>query len=131
MTAHVLYPSLDPARPATLSPQVIAEVIRGEIGFGGALLSDDLSMGALAGSLGERAAAARAAGCDLAVHCNGRYDEMALVLDAAGPLEGESAARLEAALARLGPPEPLQPATAQARLDDLLGALAPRLEAGV
>ena len=71
MTAHVLYPALDPARPATLSPRIIAEVIRGEIGFEGALLSDDLSMGALRGSLAERTAAARAAGCDLALHCNG------------------------------------------------------------
>ena len=99
MTAHVLYPALDPARPATMSPGIIETVIRGEIGFAGTLLSDDLSMGALRLAWA-RCAAARAAGCDLALHCNGDLAEMAEVLDAAGPLEGASA-RARNALARL------------------------------
>jgi beta-N-acetylhexosaminidase len=99
MTAHVLYPALDPARPATLSPIIIRTVIRGALGFAGALLSDDLSMRALSGSLGERTAAARAAGCDIALHCNGKFEEMTAVLDAAGFLDGASAARTAAALA--------------------------------
>ena len=86
----------------------------------GALLSDDLSMGALGGSLGERAARARAAGCDIAVHCNGRQDEMIEVLDAAGPLEGEGAARVARALARRTPPTAFDPVAAEARLADLL-----------
>jgi beta-N-acetylhexosaminidase len=100
MTAHVLYPALDATRPATLSPTIIAEVIRGAIGFQGLLLSDDLSMGALRGSLGERTAAARAAGCDVALHCNGDFAEMVEVLAAAGPLERAGAKRASAALAR-------------------------------
>lgn len=120
ITAHVLFPVLDRERPATLSPAIIEEVVRGEIGFGGALLTDDLSMGALGGSLGERAALARAAGCDIAVHCNGCRDEMIEVLEAAGPLEGEGAARIAQAQARLAPPIEFDLDVAEARLADLL-----------
>jgi beta-N-acetylhexosaminidase len=123
MTAHVLYPALDPARPATLSPAIIETVIRGEIGFAGALLSDDLNMGALCGSLGERTAAARAAGCDLALHCNGDFAEMVEVLDAAGGLSGASAARAHAALACARPPQAFDAAAGEARIAHLLGAV--------
>jgi beta-N-acetylhexosaminidase len=130
MTAHVLYPALDPARPATLSPRIIAEVIRGEIGFQGALLSDDLSMGALRGSLAERTAAARAAGCDLALHCNGKLAEIAEVLAAAGPLAGESAARAGAALAWARPPEDFDAPAGEARLARLLSAVEATAQAG-
>lgn len=125
ITAHVLFPALDRDRPGTLSRTVVEDVIRGEIGFGGALLSDDLSMGALGGSLGERAARARAAGCDIAVHCNGRQDEMIEVLDAAGRFEGEGAARVALALARLAPPDAFDPVAAEARLADLLRRVEP------
>ncbi len=76
MTAHVLYEAFDAALPATLSPVVIDQVIRGTIGFKGLLISDDLSMAALAGGLGARAAQALAAGCDLVLHCNGKLGEM-------------------------------------------------------
>jgi beta-N-acetylhexosaminidase len=127
ITAHVLFTALDRQRPATLSPAIVAEVIRGEIGFGGALLSDDLSMGALGGSLGERAARARAAGCDIAVHCNGRRDEMIEVLDAAGDLEGGSADRAARALAQRTPPQPFDPVAAEARLADLLRVVEPQI----
>ncbi len=130
MTAHVLYPALDPDRPATLSARVIADVIRGEIGFEGCLLSDDLSMGALEGSIGERTAAARAAGCDLAVHCNGRYDELVEALAAAGPLEGVAALRARRALGQRRPPEPLDRSAAEARLEALLAAVEPALQPG-
>jgi beta-N-acetylhexosaminidase len=123
MTAHVLYPALDAARPATLSPRIIAEVIRGAIGFRGLLLSDDLSMGALCGSLGERAAAARDAGCDIALHCNGDLAEMTEVLEAAGRLEGESAARARAALACARAPDGFDAAAGEARLSRLLAAI--------
>ena len=123
MTAHVLYPALDPAQPATSSPTIIAEVIRGAIGFAGALLSDDLSMGALCGSLGERSAAARAAGCDMALHCNGDFAEMVAVLDAAGPLEGASAARAAAALACAHAPHAFDAVAGEARFAHLLGAV--------
>jgi len=122
ISAHVLYTALDRDRPATLSPGIIDDLIRGAIGFAGPLLSDDLSMGALGGSLGERAAAARAAGCDIAVHCNGRQDEMIEVLDAAGPLEGHAATRVAQAMARQAPPQAFDPPAALARLTELLGA---------
>lgn len=117
MTAHILYPALDGSTPATWSRRIVDEVIRGEIGFEGALLSDDLSMEALTGSLGERAARARAAGCDLALHCNGRLDEAAAVLDAAGPLEGAAAARVERALAARRPAGPFDAAAGALELD--------------
>jgi beta-N-acetylhexosaminidase len=123
MTAHVLYPALDPARPATLSPPIIETVIRGAIGFAGALLSDDLSMGALCGSLGDRTAAARAAGCDVALHCNGDFAEMIEVLDAAGPLDGVSATRARAALACAHAPHAFDAGAGEARMADLLGAV--------
>lgn len=94
MTAHLVYRKIDGA-PATLSRRVIGEIIRGEIGFDGVLISDDLSMRALGGGLGERAACALAAGCDLVLHCNGRLDEMAEVVAAAAPITVEATARLE------------------------------------
>ena len=130
MTAHLLYPALDPDRPATLSPRIIEEVIRGELGVTGALLTDDLSMGALAGTLGERTAAARAAGCDLALHCNGRYAELADVLAAAGPLEGAARDRALRALGQLRPPRPIDRAAAEDRLGALLAAVEPVLQPG-
>src|SRR6185312_7147468 len=86
MTAHIVYDAVDPAQPATLSAKVIAEVIRGEIGFDGVLVSDDLSMQALGGSLGERAARALEAGCDIALHCNGQSEEMQAVVAAVGSM---------------------------------------------
>jgi beta-N-acetylhexosaminidase len=100
MTAHVVYTAIDPASPATTSRKVIDEIIRGEIGFDGLLMSDDSSMNALAGTLGERARAIANNGCDIVLHCNGRMDEMSAVVAEAKPLEGralERAARVEAA----------------------------------
>jgi len=99
MTAHVVYSALDPHGPATLSASVIRSVIREDIGFGGLLMSDDLSMNALAGSLGERASGAIAAGCDIALHCNGDLSEMQAVAANAGTLAGPALARADAALA--------------------------------
>jgi beta-N-acetylhexosaminidase len=101
MTAHVVYSALDPDRPATVSPRVIGHCIRGIIGFAGLLLSDDLSMQALRGTLAERAAAAFAAGIDLALHCNGDLAEAASVAAAAPLLEGPALIRAGAAMARL------------------------------
>jgi beta-N-acetylhexosaminidase len=98
MTAHVVFSALDPA-PATLSPRMV-RLIREEIGFDGLLMTDDLSMQALSGSLGQRAGAARRAGCDIALHCNGRREEAAEVVAAAGRLDGRGAARAAAALAK-------------------------------
>lgn len=85
MTAHILYPALDAALPATLSPAVIEGHIRGAIGFGGLLVSDDLAMKALRGGLEALAGQALAAGCDLVLHCSGAIEESAAVLRGAAP----------------------------------------------
>lgn len=109
MVGHLLLPELDADHPASCSAKVIGQAIRGDCGFDGLLLSDDLSMGALAGSLGERAAASLAAGCDIAVHCNGVMAEMEQVAAMAGPLSLVAQDRLErgrsilAAVPREGP----------------------------
>jgi beta-N-acetylhexosaminidase len=76
MTAHVVFSALDPAHPATTSATIIRQVIRGVIGFQGLLMSDDVSMNALAGSIAERTRAIVNAGCDMVLHCNGKLDEM-------------------------------------------------------
>ena len=95
ITAHLVYRAIDPDRPATLSPKVIAEVIRSEIGFSGLLVSDDMSMKALQGSLDRLAADLIAAGCDIALHCNGKLDEMRLVAAGCGPLSEAARLRYE------------------------------------
>lgn len=100
MTAHIVYQALDPDRPATCSRIVIESVIRGEIGFDGVLVSDDVSMKALTGPFGERTRAALDAGCDLVLHCNGDMDEMCAVLAAAPPLTDAAALRLDRAAAQ-------------------------------
>ena len=124
MTAHVVYESIDPQRPATTSPKVIRDVIRGEIGFDGLLMSDDLSMKALDGALSVRARLALFAGCDLALHCNGDLDEMRSVASGVSELKGPALKRSEHALAHLSAPAPFDPAAAEARLATLLGGTA-------
>ncbi len=94
MTAHVVYRAFDADRPATTSPVVIERVIRGEIGFDGVLLSDDLSMKALKGDFSALTGAVLAAGCDLALHCNGRMEEMEAIAAAARPLSDAAQERL-------------------------------------
>jgi beta-N-acetylhexosaminidase len=94
MTAHIAYRAIDPAWPATLSQRVVADVIRAQIEFDGVLISDDLSMQALGGSLGDRTRRALAAGCDLALHCNGDPGEMEEVAAAAGVISPRTRARL-------------------------------------
>src|SRR5450631_4846387 len=105
MTAHVVFSAIDPVAPATTSVTMVQEVIRGFIGFQGLLMSDDVSMGALSGTIAERSRAAFAAGCDVVLHCNGDLGEMTAVATAAPPLAGEAAARAEAALAQRKAPE--------------------------
>jgi beta-N-acetylhexosaminidase len=83
MTAHIVYDAVDPDAPATLSPTAI-RLIREQLGFTGLLMTDDLSMGALPGSIADRARGAIAAGCDLILHCNGKRGEMEDVLGEAG-----------------------------------------------
>jgi len=95
ITAHLVYAAIDPEKPATLSARVINEVIRGEIGFTGLLISDDMSMKALQGSLDRLAAELVAAGCDVALHCNGKLDEMRLVAAGCGSLSPAARLRYE------------------------------------
>jgi len=99
MTAHVVYSDLDDAHPASTSKIVHERIIRGEMGFDGLLMSDDLSMKALNGSFTERAQAVFAAGSDIALHCNGHMDEMEDVASVAPPLAGRAQERFGAALA--------------------------------
>jgi len=124
MTAHVVFTAIDPEAPATVSAKAVKEAIRGFIGFEGLLMSDDLSMHALSGTLEERTRAALAAGCDLALHCNGKMEEMAAVAMASPYLEGAALARFVAALAQLKEPEPFAREEAEAARAEALAALA-------
>lgn len=119
MTAHVIYSAFDAERPATLSETVVRDVIRGEIGYAGLVMTDDLSMGALSGTLKERAEAAFAAGCDMALHCNGEFDEMLDVAEATPELDGEALVRAHGALARLSESEPWDSAKAVEQIEVL------------
>ncbi|HWK94341.1 MAG TPA: beta-N-acetylhexosaminidase [Pseudolabrys sp.] len=98
MTAHVVFSAIDAHAPATTSVTMVREVIRGFIGFSGLLMSDDVSMGALSGTIAERSQAALAAGCDVVLHCNGDLAEMSEVAGVAPELTGIAATRANAAL---------------------------------
>lgn len=102
MTAHVVFSAIDPKGPATTSGKVVEEVIRGEIGFNGLLISDDISMKALSGDFGSKAAAILAAGVDIVLHCNGVMEEMAAAASKARALEGEALRRAGRALSVTG-----------------------------
>ncbi|MDX2259692.1 MAG: beta-N-acetylhexosaminidase [Hyphomicrobiaceae bacterium] len=122
MTAHVVYDAIDPAAPATTSRTVVAETIRGSIGFDGLLMSDDLSMRALAGPLDQRARASLAAGCDVVLHCNGDFAEMSAVAESVPELTGRAAERFAAAVAVTRRREPLDAEAAEAALTVCLEA---------
>jgi beta-N-acetylhexosaminidase len=98
MTAHVVFSAIDAGVPATTSATIVHRVIRESIGFEGLLMSDDISMGALSGSIGKRTIAALKAGCDVVLHCNGSLDEMQSVAKEAPALAGEAERRAVAAL---------------------------------
>jgi beta-N-acetylhexosaminidase len=123
MTAHVVYRAIDPDRPATCSPTVVNQVIRGVIGYRGLVMSDDLSMNALKGPFEARTAALFDAGLDLALHCNGDLAEGRAVASAAPMLAGESLARANTALAMRLQPEPFDLAAARGDLDALVARL--------
>ncbi len=121
MTAHILYPTWDAARPATLSRTIIQDVIRDRIGFGGVLVSDDLAMGALTGAPVDRALAALEAGCDLALYCAGDLAPTAALLAACPVLAPAGVARLTAARASASRARrPLDPAALASERDTLL-----------
>jgi len=129
MTAHVVFTAVDPVAPATTSANIVKHVIRDSIGFTGLLMSDDISMGALSGSLSERTRAAIAAGCDVVLHCNGVLSEMVDLAAEAPALAGAAARRAGAALAARKPPAPLDAAASRAELAKLLNDIRP--EAGL
>jgi beta-N-acetylhexosaminidase len=105
MSAHLLYTAIDPHRPATASPVVVQEIMRGEIGFDGLILCDDVSMKALKGPFDERAAAVIEAGLDIVLHCNGDLEEARAVASAAPVLSGASLRRAKAAQAAIKAPQ--------------------------
>jgi beta-N-acetylhexosaminidase len=125
MTAHVVFTAFDPIAPATTSATMVAQVIRDSIGFQGLLMSDDLSMGALSGTLGERMRAALAAGCDIALHCNGDMTEMQAVAAEAPRLAGDAARRAEAALAARKLPDAIDLVEARKDFETLLAGAGP------
>ncbi len=98
MTAHLLFPAWDADNPATLSSKVIAEIIRGAIGFDGLLLTDDIDMEALEGTIPERSAKAHAAGCDIILNCWGKMDDMLGIAEVLPAMSEATAARLHRAL---------------------------------
>jgi len=120
MTAHVVFSAFDPAQPATTSATMIERVIRGVIGFQGLLMSDDVSMNALAGSVAERTRAIVAAGCDMVLHCNGKLDEMRDVALNTPLLSGMAKRRAGAALASRRPPKPFDRNKARTELNELI-----------
>jgi beta-N-acetylhexosaminidase len=123
MTAHVVFSAVDAAHPATTSATMIERVIRGLIGFQGLLMSDDVSMNALAGSIAERTRAVFAAGCDVVLHCNGKLDEMSQVAGETPELSGAAMERARRVLAARSNPLAFDRAAARAELDALIGRL--------
>ena len=118
MTAHVVFSAYDPAHPATTSATMIERVIRGLIGFQGLLMSDDVGMNALAGSIAERTRALLAAGCDMVLHCSGEMPEMHQVARETPELSGKALQRARAALAsRKTPTKSFDRMAARAELD--------------
>jgi beta-N-acetylhexosaminidase len=127
MTAHVVFSAIDSIAPATTSATMVREVIRGSIGFDGMLMSDDLSMNALSGTMAERARAVIAAGCDVVLHCNGRLDEMQAIAAEVPRLSGRAAARASAALASRRRPTDIDLAATR---DELASLMMEHREAG-
>jgi beta-N-acetylhexosaminidase len=123
MTAHVVFSAYDAVQPATTSATMIERVIRGLIGFRGLLMSDDVSMNALAGSIAERTRAIFSAGCDLVLHCNGKFDEMQQVARESPELSGEALQRARRALNSRKQPLPFNRVAARSELDGLIGRL--------
>jgi beta-N-acetylhexosaminidase len=124
MTAHVVYTALDRERPATTSPVVIRDIMRGEIGYDGLIMSDDVSMKALRGPYEERTKAIFDAGLDLVLHCNGELDEARAVSSAARELSGDALRRAEAALAARRPPQEFDREETEAKFAEIRAKLA-------
>jgi len=125
MTSHAIFTAFDAGHPASVSPVVHHDIIRGMLGFDGLLLSDDIVMKALGGAAEDRAQAVLDAGSDIALHCNGDLAEMRAIAAVLKPLKPESWKRWEYAQAMLREPDPgYNPLQDNERLDVLLGGLA-------
>ena len=123
MTAHILFPQIDPERPATVSPLIIEEIVRGYIGFEGLVVSDDVTMAALSGTDRERAEQTREAGCDIVLHCYANLPQMQEIASGSGELSEESASRFENARKRIADdPQTLDTTALSGELDELLKA---------
>lgn len=122
MTAHVVYAAIDPSAPCTTSKVVMDEIVRGFIGFSGLVMSDDLSMGALSGTVATRAVASLAAGCDMLLHCNGKMAEMTPIAAEAPALAGRAGERAAEALLARRPPAPFDIEAGRRDLAALAGA---------
>ena len=121
MTGHVLFSAWDPAHPATMSPTIIRDIIRGRIGFDGLLISDDLDMAALSGDIASRAVACLAAGCDVALHCSGTMTEMIAMADHVPDMTEAATKRLARAMATIkADDDSSSVATLIAKRDELL-----------
>jgi beta-N-acetylhexosaminidase len=121
MTAHLVMEAIDPELPATVSPAVM-KVIREDIGFDGLMMTDDISMQALSGTVGERSLAALNAGCDLTLHSNGYMPEMEEIAGAIRQMDADAVRRAEAALAQRRPPTEIDIQALDAELETLLTA---------
>ncbi|MGO4738722.1 beta-N-acetylhexosaminidase [Bosea sp. 2KB_26] len=121
MTAHVVFTALDQKHPATVSRRVVKEIMRGELGFDGLIMTDDISMKALSGGFAEKSRAAIRAGVDVVLHCHGIMEEMIAVAGAVPDMTGARARRAAMALARIRhEPEPLDMEAARAQLTSAL-----------
>jgi beta-N-acetylhexosaminidase len=121
MTAHVVFTALDKRRPATVSRKIIREIMRGELGYDGLIMTDDISMKALSGSFEDKAKAAIRAGVDVVLHCHGIMDEMVAVAGAVPEMSGQRGRRAAMALARIRhEPEPLDVDSTRAQLASAL-----------
>jgi beta-N-acetylhexosaminidase len=123
MSAHVVFGALDPERPATTSRIVVQDVMRGEIGYDGLIMSDDVSMKALRGPYEERATAIFDAGLDMVLHCNGDLDEARAIASVAPELSGEGLRRAGAALAACDAPQTFDLGEAEAKFAAIKAAL--------
>lgn len=119
MTAHLVFSDIDPTAPATTS-RIMMQVIREDIGFGGLIMTDDISMEALSGSIATRTSSSINAGCDVVLHCNGAPAEMIAVANAAGRMTDIAQRRADAALAQRKPPENIDILALEADLETLL-----------
>jgi beta-N-acetylhexosaminidase len=128
MTAHVVFSAIDPTHPATTSATMVRDVIRGFCGFRGLLMSDDISMGALSGSISERSQAAVAAGCDIVLHCNGEIEEMREVARAVPVLSGAAAERSELALSQRGRPSEFDAEAGRRTFEEMLAPVWPQAQ---